>query len=105
MNTWRKVKAVVILVLILAFSWFAHGEKMKTEIPEMSEKISQLKEVEKIFAYTVTIIPEGQKKICAEAAIREFDPQRKVSGIDPQKIYKLFGISKNDTAEGKGGEE
>lgn len=94
MNTWRKIRMIVIVVGIFVFSWFANSIVVKSKIPEMKKEIEQLKKVEMVFAHTVSIIPVEQKRTYAKAASKYFDS--KISSVDDEIIYKLFCISQSE---------
>lgn len=93
-TTWRQVQLLVIFFGFLAFCWIAHKTVEKSRVSDLKKKVSELKNVQRVFDHTVSILTIEQKKTLANAAMKYFDSQK--NSIETRKVYNLFKIPKPD---------
>ncbi len=109
MKFWRNIKSIVILALLLAFSLYAHNERTKSKNLEMSQRIKILREDCEVYAYAMSILPAEQRKIIAEATVKQGLMKEGFFGglIEPNKIHSLLNVKVDDNTAGtkKGGAE
>jgi len=100
-NFWQKFSAVVILVLLLVFSWASYKSVTKSRIGKMKKKIASLETESSIKSYALSIVPKEPKEtreIILQATIQQFGES------DPNSVGIILGYSPKVVKEDGEGE-